>query len=447
MPKPTIDLLSGRPMLHAHSPEDITGLDYGLLSNLWYGIRRMVGQTSPTFTRIGNADLHKVSGGLPIQNKMRRCLVLPDKTVNYYLDPDNSNLKSNGTAADLTGTDGHVMVEIPEHYARGWYETVGADIYENYAVSEYPLPGFNKIEKHYISAYEASINRSTGAAASVVNLTTDYRGGNNNSALDAAPQTLLGKPVTNLTRAQERAAAALIGAGWCEEPFEFFSPWRILLYIEYATTNLQTAINHTPTVDGYKQGGLGIGVTDAVSAEWNTFNAYNPFIPCGATNSIGNRSDENSLTITDFKGAGINQTFKANSYRGIENPFGHIWKRIDGINIQRAAGQVLAYGKKGVTGFVDDTAVGYDLIGLLPYTSNYILDTFLVDGIILPKTIAGGSTTGFCDYFYAPGSDAWRAPRSSGSANSVDFAGVSYVAAAYSAAYATASLGFRLCVK
>ena len=433
--------------MHQHDAGDIYGLDTTLLYNQYYGIRLQYGSTGTTLTRIGNADLHKAIGGLPIQNKMRRCVVNAAGQVVYYLHPNNSLVKVNGAAADLTGTDGNVMVEIPEHYFRAWFETVGGTIYQNYAISEFALPGFTKIEKHYISAFEASLNRTTLKAASVINNTATYRGGTNNAAYDAGPNTLLGKPVTNLTRANERLYAANIGAGWCEEPYSYFWPWRWLIYIEFATLQLQQAVNNTLTAEGYRQGGLGNGITDAVSAEWNTFNAYNPFANCGLTASLGNNSGEVSFTVTDFGGAGVNRTFKANSYRGIENPYGHIWKRVDGINIQRTGGKVIAYGKAGTGPFTDDTATGYTQIAELPYTSGYILNVIWNNGLILPANIGGSSTTAFCDYYEAPGSDGWRAPLFSACAHHGALAGPAFVSAYYAASSASASFGFRLCCK
>jgi len=417
--------------------------------NMWYGVKMLVGQTSPTLTRIGNTDLHKVAGGLPVNTKMRRCLV-KNGVVNYYLHPTNSALRDTGSAAILNGTDGDVMVEIPAFYIRFYTEVSGSNLYNCVAVSEYPLIGFKLVEKHYISAYEASLNRSTLVAYSVANNTATYRGGNNNAAYDAGVNTLLGSPVTTLTRANERAYAAAKGTGWCEEPFEYYGYWRWLFVIEYATTNSQLAVNATLTAEGYRQGGLGNGIIDAVSAEWNTFNTYNPFCPCGTSNSLGNQTGEVSLVKTDFGGAGVNRTFKCNSYRGIENPFGHLYKRLEGININKTGGKAYAYGKKGVSGFADGTATGYTLLGELPVADGYILNQmFGEDGIMLPLTVGGGasSSAGWCDYYYYPTADGWTAPLSSAAAPAGGNAGIAYVLATNSAANATAYLGFRLCFK
>ena len=48
----------------------------------------------------------------PLFKSIRPC-VLKDGIVNYYLDPNNYDLKEDGTQSNLTGIDGDVMVEFP----------------------------------------------------------------------------------------------------------------------------------------------------------------------------------------------------------------------------------------------------------------------------------------------------------------------------------------------
>ena len=69
------------------------------------------------------------------------------------------------------------------------------------------------------------------------------------------------------------------------------------------------------------------------------------------------------------------------------------------------------------------------------------------DGSLLPLLTGGSSTTGWCDYYYAPSSDGWKGLLSSGYANAGSYAGIVYAAAAYAAAYTIASVGLRLCYK
>ena len=136
-----------------------------------YGIQWDTTVSTPTCTRIGSIALHK---SLPIQNRMRGCLLSDNGTVVEYLNP------TNWRAHTLDGSKGQVMVEIPAHYRK--FETEGT--IRRCKLSEYPLPGYHAVPKMYISAYEAAMERSTGKLCSVVNMGTDYRGGNNQADWD-----------------------------------------------------------------------------------------------------------------------------------------------------------------------------------------------------------------------------------------------------------------------
>lgn len=133
---------------------------------VWYGIEWHISASDPHCTRIGNLELHKT---LPIQNKMKGCVLDNTGTVVAYLN--SADWTADSTSRD--GSAGNVMVEIPSHYRK--FETIG-DICRC-KISEYPLPGYHNVPKMYISAYEATVQRSTSKLASVVNTTEDYRGG------------------------------------------------------------------------------------------------------------------------------------------------------------------------------------------------------------------------------------------------------------------------------
>ena len=104
-----------------------------------------------------------------------------------------------------------------------------------------------------------------------------------------------------------------------------------LFAIEYATLNSQKTFNENLTAEGYHQGGLGAGVTNF--SNWSTYNSTNPFIPCGFTNSLGNKTGVKTFTLTaeQAEAYGSEHSESVPSYRGIENPFGHIWKWADGL--------------------------------------------------------------------------------------------------------------------
>lgn len=51
-----------------------------------------------------------------------------------------------------------------------------------------------------------------------------------------------------------------------------------LCYIEYANFDNQSALNTNLTSDGFKQGGLGAGVTNLSWDRWTAFNGNNPIV-------------------------------------------------------------------------------------------------------------------------------------------------------------------------
>ena len=314
-----------------------TELDTAILGiTKWYGIEYDVTNSSPEVTRIGNTALHV---SLPVHSKMRGCLLNDDGTVNYYLDANDWSLKEDGNASTLDGTDGQVMVEIPEYYER--FETDGN--IRRVKLSTLALPGFSKVPKMYVSGYEAALSRIDSKLSSVATLDTNYRGGNNNDANDANSNSLLGKPATSISRTNFRIYARNRGTNWEMYYYRAHKTLFWFFVVEYATRNTQAAVNNSLTAEGYRQGGLGDGVTTADYTEWVNFNGRYPFIDCGASDSLGNSSGEVAVEITDFGGAGVNRTFNVPRYRGIENPFGHIWKNTDGINIRIYANQVVGF--------------------------------------------------------------------------------------------------------
>lgn len=411
----------------------------------WYGVEINEANSSPDCARIAsNMNLHAT---LPVQSLMKGCLLKDDGTVNYYLKSDDWTKKADGTASDLSGTDGQVMVEVPTYYRK--VDNPSSGVYQH-KISLSPVAGFTKVNGFYYGAYEAALQRSTSKLASVKNLTTDYRGGNNTAGWDAAANTLLGRPATSISLTNYRTYARNRGSNKWN-----VTTWRAdmliweLLMIEYATLNSQKSVNGTLTVDGYKQGCLGAGVTTANSTEWGTFSAHNPFIPCGASDNLANASGEVSRIVTNFGGSGVNRTFLIPRYRGIENPFGHIWKWCDGASVyhEGAGGASKFYTCNNPVNFADNTATNYDHRANLTTASTY--PKFMTHdeaGIFIPREGGGASNTYFCDYYYSPGLiSAWRALLRGGSANYGADAGFGFLFTYYAASFTTASVGARLC--
>ena len=409
-----------------------------------YGIEWDVTNPVTSVTRIGNMTLHAL---LPIQSLMRGCLVLDNETVNYYLNPTDWTKKADGTPAKLDGTDGQVMVEIPAHY-RTFYQNGNK---QGCRVSLQYKDGFTYVPKWYVSSYEPTIDRTNLKLASVVNASTQYRGGDNNATVDAAANTRLGMPVTNLSRTQFRTYARARGSvNWNELTFGAHDDYSYLYYIEYANLNCQLPVNAAKDANGYAQGGLGNGVTDIDGTLWNNFNGTNPVIPCGTSNILGNGTGEVAYNMPSLYNATI-KTTKVPRYRGIENPFGHIWKWMDGVNIEMQADSAGALSKVWVANtpadFSDSGYVNHVYVGNMARLSGYI--TALIPGTLFPLFAGGGSTTYWSDYNYtslpATG-ESLRGLLFGGVAAYGSIAGLACAHSYYTPANAGTNVGSRLCL-
>lgn len=356
-----------------------------------YGIEYNENVSSPDVTRIGNMSLHK---SLPIQNRIKGCLLDDDGNVIQYLNP------LDWTIEIRDGSRGQVMVELPVYYRK--FESEPGGIHR-VKLSEYPLPGYHQVNRKFVSAYEASIQRSTEKLCSVVNDSADYRGGNNNAELDNTRSSLLGKPVSNFSRSQFREYARKRKPStkeWNCLTYEVYKDIYWLFVIEYATFNSQKNVNLQKDNNGYAQGGLGKGVTTYTAAfhpSWGEFNGRQPIIPCGVSDGLGNGTGEVSYRID---GENYNFEFKVPRYRGIENIFGHIGKIADGIDIEvgREGKFMGIYITDNPELFNASDHAGYIYFNRAAPTTSKIRSILLGErGEIIPTLTGGSSTTFFCD--------------------------------------------------
>lgn len=288
------------------------------ISEQFYGVEFDTQISNPLVSRIGKIELHH---SLPIHSKMRRCILKDSGEVAYYLNPHNSNLKENGELAVLDGTDGQVMVEIPSFYYK--FEEEGTR--RRVMLSEQEIAGFKLCKKCYVSAYEATIQRSTNKLSSVVNTSPDYRGGNNDASRDNTPISLLGKPASYLTLDEARTYARNRGStNWNCYLYSIHKMLCWLFVVEYATLNTQ--LDYTAErYRGFSSGGLGRGV-DYMR------NNDNPAVVCGLTNEFGNKTAVVSIdAIASTRDSDTKREVSVPTYRGIENPFGHLGKIVDGL--------------------------------------------------------------------------------------------------------------------
>lgn len=409
-----------------------------------YGVQFDTTVSSPTCTRVGSSDLHKA---LPVQSRMRGCLLDDDGKVVEYLDPRD------WTGQVRDGSRGQVMVEIPLHYRK--FETDGTKL--TVRISELPLPGYHQVPQCYVSAYEASLDRSNLKLASVCNATEQFRGGNNNANYDGTYRSFLNRPVTNLrgTNFREYARKRKTGSSeWNCMTYDMQKTLYWLFVIEYATLNSQATYNASPTAEGFRQGGLGDGVT--LFDDWNTFNGCNPFVPCGLTDSLGNRTGVVDYTVNNEDETNpITNTFKVPRYRGVENPFGHIWQWTDGINVRFSPdtnkggdGLSKVFVCSDPSKFSDDGYDGYSHVGNEARANGYVKEVIFGEGgEIIPKVVGGGSTTFFCDYHYSNYSSGvpLRKGLFGGSATDGAGAGFAYARTSNSPLTSSTFYGSRLC--
>lgn len=284
----------------------------------WYGVSWSETSSNPDCTRIGNMDMHR---SLPIQSMMK-----PFVITNYrHQSPENIlpiddnfsksfySTESNTQQEVVFSLDTDIMIRIPEF----WYtdEYVPSSKTHNLKICPHAKPGWYHHKEAYVSAYElCETSPSSGKVCSAKGLI----------------------PLVGRTREVLRKAVRGSGfdgeAKWNLYTYEEHRAICHLFLVEYATRNSQKAVNTELTPEGFRQGGLGSGCTTG-AATINGAQTWS-FIPTGSSDSLGSGSGEVTVTIQQTDSSGSNTstiTRKCNRYRGIENPFGHIWKHTDDV--------------------------------------------------------------------------------------------------------------------
>lgn len=432
----------------------------------YYGIQ-WTDDTTPI--RIGNTLMHQ---SLPIQSQMKRCMVQDDGTIYGYISSDDYTVYEDGvTEVDYTGAHGQYMVEVPEYWYKGVSATVnGINIHEIRIYPQY-VSGAKHSPKLYVGAVEASSNDSSSdttkklfsictadvtynqdGTVNASNVTqysanaSDYIGGNRTSSYTGV-KSLLGRPVTNLKRSAFRTRAAARGTGWSQQYWFAYMAWVRLYVVEYCTFDSQKEYNSQKTPEGYMQGGLGAGVSTVTGSQWNSFNSYNPFIPCGVTKSLGNDTGVVTYKFASGEFTSSAIEFQVPSYRGIENPFGHIWKWTDGVNCygNNSTSTKDFYVCDDITKFADDTSTNYRLKGSSKvlaegYIKQWIIDE---DADFMPINTGGSSSSYLFDYSWLQNTD-WRVLYSGGSAHYGASCGLFAFYANSGSSIAAARIGGRL---
>lgn len=347
------------------------------------------------FTRLAGA-VGKTPGapfdGVQAFGGRRRCNLTNDgQVVAYHGEAGYSETgKLTSAVGDFSaGTIVQTMVEQPRFY----YKVVplllekiaDGDGYHmrkaRYYVTDTPHAGFklhpafiqNGVEKDkiYLSAFEGSLWDASASAyilddAQVADFSADMLASISNA-----------KPISgltqNLTRANTRALAHNRGAGWEQMYCATASATQMLMLIEYATLNMQTAI--------------GSGAVNKADD-----GASNMAEPSGATTNLGNAS-----------GTAVNTNgIQFVTYRGEENLWGNIWGWVDGMNINANGIHKLYVADHD---FADRKMDGHYMdTGLTLAKANGYISAFgynePFDWLFVTTEVAGNSSVPVGDYFY-----------------------------------------------
>ena len=378
----------------------------------------------------------------------KRCNVSDDGTiVAYYGDADYAE----------DGSMGQVMVYQPKFYYKvvplvfdkNTESNIGYHLRKaNYYVSVRPKTGFklhpafydangNEVDYILLSAYEGSM--FDASADAYVNDSVDE------SIAYAAGDLLCSvagkKPISGLrsgmgTKANFESMAQNRGSGWHLETIKATSANQLLMIVELGTMNTQTGI------------GSGVaGITDN--------SAYNCSSLTGSTADLGNGTGQAAETINEIGGAETPYTTAGKvsvSYRGVENPWGNIWKHIQGVNVwgDGTMGGGQPYIANNFTFNESKNSDNYEPVGFtLANASGYInamgYGNEEFDWLLMPSEIGGTSALPVGDYTYATANlNGYRVALLGGVWNIGTDAGGFYWICTYGVGYRYRAIGGRL---
>ena len=297
-----------------------------------------------TFTRLAaatNLEAGSDFDQFSMYGNRRRCNVLDDGTITAYYG--DGNFKEDGS-------NGQVMVYQPKFYYRveplKLEEQYNAETNPNgigyhlrkanYFITDYPKYGFklhpafydedgNEIDYYLTSAYEGSLYDVSESLyinndAQVADFDNDMLC---SIGQDPNSQDIRGvKPISgkrqNLIIANCEKLAQNRGSRWHVSTIQIESAEQLLMAIEFCSFNMQNSI--------------GNGVVTISDDGSNNCSSLT-----GSTSTLGNSTGCAVATI-NTKGS-IENIYTTNgttsvSYRGRENPYGNIWKFVEGMIIK-----------------------------------------------------------------------------------------------------------------
>lgn len=397
----------------------------------WYGVSWSETSSNPDCIRIGNMDMHR---SLPIQSMMKPFAFQTQSLYKDQFVPMKENFSeamyghvNNGEAGQVASTV-NVMIKIPEFWYVDDY-TPGTKTH-NLKICPHAKPGWYHHKEAYVSAYEAFNFDNKGRLVSMRSVV----------------------PTVNFNRTNGRTWARANGfdgeAKWNLYTYEEHRAICHLFLVEYATRNSQKAVNTELTPEGFRQGGLGSGCTTG-TATINGAQTWS-FIPTGSSDSLGSGSGEVTVTIQQTDQSGSNTstiTRKCNRYRGIENPFGHIWKHTDDIISKYEASCRTWYKSVKPDQFATNKNNSYKpLCSVDNINTGYKTEIKATPACdFFSMSVSGGSeTTYWCDYNWDNTDTSEHCLLIGGDAGNSGWAGLFYLRSTYGVGDSAAYFGSRL---
>ena len=377
-------------------------------------------------------------GGYLVQNDHSRRKLAADSHFKF----------ASGGAAKLDGTMGHYQWgwNIPWYYAH-WED----DIFEYEALSTVPMSGrWNcKIPVASMSASgAAALDRTNNILVSFCNRTAQYRGGTNDSSLDDKWNTMLGKPVVNVSSESLQDYAEKNGPHWGASMSCMVFALAALCRIVFHNRDIQAAYKAELTADGLRQGGLGPGVDDAHTLFGNQYAT----VDIDALADKGDALGVFSLSVD--KGDGTAQ--KINNipcFFGLKNFYHYLWVMQHGniisYNSDRSADVYIL--EKWTSAAVNTSNTnGFKKIGKIPavnaaswvWTKKMNLDNMNM----FPLEFGASERTYYGDGFYHNAvTSGFRGLLALGGAYRGGYAGVGCLGGDFAPSDARTSLGAFLC--
>ena len=370
------------------------------------------------------------------------------------------------------GYDGNVCVYVPNFYIKS--KKVSDRVYDIYITSFKIDDSYQYQHEGLLGAYKATVLNTVPenmgylstlkvhSAVSIVNTHNYCRGGDNGSDYDTYLntdrfRTDLGKPRTNISRDTMRTYCKNSGGRMLD-----YNSYKNIMYwlyvIEYANFNCQEAFNAELTPEGYKQGGLGDGITTWTINDWGQYNSACPLTPCGYGDTLGNGTGVIDLIIpaTELSDLGFlaSITFNMPRWRGFDNPFGDIGTYLDGclcdIPIGSSDASELATfyiidDPDKYTDSADEAKINASRSYKLPRKSGHqSKQQYGNVADMVPGDVAGNVTQNICDYYYIDYDDGPTTLIVGSYAYESSKAGLAYFRVTHPVSLVQSYIGFRL---